>query len=283
MALTYTTNDFYTEINNQMSLVQGYTPPNMTLIPNSSKQDILSALVPTTKGPMSAYSKIGAPMSVPAGTPLSALGNVPASAQPEVSKTPETPSIDISSLIPTMNSERFDKFRAIWGTTGNKDKDYQRYIKTAAMATYGEAAANAIGGIASAAADITAYNKLVKDTVATKDQYETQKKILDTNINNTITALNENLQENMANLDVMMAGRNVDLSSQSIVGDKVKGAMDLGQDIAKMQTENSLQKSLLDLEYARNVREAKQQRIDGTINAVLQGIGSVASSALMLV
>lgn len=283
MSLTYGTTDFYTDTNYQMSYVQGYTPQNMTLLPNSSKQNILNALVPTTKGPMSAYSKMGYEMSVPAGTPLSALGPVPESVQPKTETESPIANIDLSSLIPTMNSEKFDKFRSIWGTTGDNKKDYQRYIDASAMATYASAATNAIGGIASAAADITAYNKLVKETKATKSQYETQKKIMDTNIADTTVALNENLQENMANLDVMMAGKNVDLSSEAVVADKAKGAMDLGQDIAKMQTENSLQKSLLDLEYARNVRQAKQQRIDGTINAVLQGIGSVASSALMLV
>lgn len=282
MSLTYSTTDFYTDTNYQMSYVQGYTPANMTLLPNSSKPDILSALVPKTAGPMSAYSKIGAPMSVPKDTPLSALGPIPDSVQPAV-ETPRTATMDFTSMLPSMNSERFDRFRAIWGTSGDSNKDYQRYIDASAIATYASAGATALGGIASAAADIVSYNKLVKDVKATKDQYETQKKILDTNINDTTVALNENLQENMANLDVMMAGKNVDLSSESVVGDKAKGAMDLGKDIAKMQTENSLQKSLLDLEYARSVREAKQQQIDGTINAVLQGIGSVASAALMLV
>lgn len=204
MSLTYATTDFYEDVNNQMSLVQGYTPANMTLLPNSSKPDILSALVPKTAGPMSAYSKIGAPMSVPEDTPLSSLGPVPAAETPNVpisvGNEVRYGNIDVSSVLPAMNTERFDRFRAIWGTSGDTNKDYQRYINASANATYAKAAATAFGGIAGAAADITSYNKLVKDTVATKDQYETQKKIMDTNIADTTVALNENLQENMPNL-----------------------------------------------------------------------------------
>ena len=278
MALTYTQDNPYSIANKSMSLIPQTAPANMTLIPNAQKPNILASLVPTTKGSMSAYSKIGYEMSVPAETPLSALGPIPNSAVPNV----ETPSAsvsaptttDISSTLPSYNSVELDKFRSIWGSSGNDQADYNRYVKMAGIAKVGSAALKGLGAVA----DAYSYTQLRRETEGTKDQYETQKKIIDTNIDKTESALMENLMSNMADLDVMMAAKNVDLSSQAIAGDKAKGAMDLGKDIADMRTNGALQKAALDLEYAMNVRKAKQAEINSYINAGLQ----IASSAISL-
>lgn len=275
MALTYTTDNTYAVANYNMSAIPQITPPNMTLIPNAQKPDVMSFLVPKTAGPMSAYSKSGYEISVPKDTPLSALGSVPQSAQPSIPETtPSAGVTNISYTMPSYNSAELDKFRSIWGSSGDDQADYNRYVKMAGIAKVGSAALQGL----SAVADAYSYTQLRRETEGTKDQYETQKKIIDTNIDKTESALMENLMSNMADLDVMSAAKNVDLSSQAIAGDKAKGAMDLGRDIADMKTNGALQKAALDLEYAMNVRKAKQQEINSYINAGLQ----IASTAISL-
>lgn len=275
MALTYITDNTYAVANYNMSAIPQITPPNMTLIPNAQKPDVMSFLVPKTAGPMSAYSKIGYEMSVPKDTPLSALGPIPESAQPSIPETaPSAGVTNISYTMPSYNSAELDKFRAIWGSSGDDQADYNRYVKMAGIAKVGSAALQGLGAIA----DAYSYTQLRRETEGTKDQYETQKKIIDTNIDKTESALMENLMSNMADLDVMSAAKNVDLSSQAIVGDKAKGAMDLGRDIADMRTNGALQKAALDLEYAMNVRKAKQAEINSYVNAGLQ----IASTAISL-
>lgn len=276
MALTYTTDNTYAVANYNMSAIPQITPPNMTLIPNAQKPDVMSFLVPKTAGPMSAYSKSGYEISVPKDTPLSALGSVPKSAQPSITESaPAAPATtDISTTLPSYNSVELDKFRSIWGSSGNDQADYNRYVKIAGIAKVGSAALQGLGAVA----DAYSYTQLRRETEGTKDQYETQKKIIDTNIDKTESALMENLMSNMADLDVMSAAKNVDLSSQAIAGDKAKGAMDLGKDISDMRTNGALQKAALDLEYAMNVRKAKQQKINSYINAGLQ----IASTAISL-
>lgn len=275
MALTYTTDNTYAVANYNMSAIPQITPPNMTLIPNAQKPDVMSFLVPKTAGPMSAYSKSGYEISVPKDTPLSALGSVPQSAQPSIPETAPSAGItNISYTMPSYNSAELDKFRSIWGSSGDDQADYNRYVKMAGIAKVGSAALQGLGAVA----DAYSYTQLRRETEGTKDQYETQKKIIDTNIDKTESALMENLMSNMADLDVMSAAKNVDLSSQAIAGDKAKGAMDLGRDIADMRTNGALQKAALDLEYAMNVRKAKQQEINSYINAGLQ----IASTAISL-
>lgn len=275
MALTYITDNTYAVANYNMSAIPQITPPNMTLIPNAQKPDVMSFLVPKTAGPMSAYSKSGYEISVPKDTPLSALGSVPKSAQPSIPETAPSAGItNISYTMPSYNSAELDKFRSIWGSSGDDQADYNRYVKMAGIAKVGSAALQGLGAVA----DAYSYTQLRRETEGTKDQYETQKKIIDTNIDKTESALMENLMSNMADLDVMSAARNVDLSSQAIAGDKAKGAMDLGRDIADMRTNGALQKAALDLEYAMNVRKAKQQEINSYINAGLQ----IASTAISL-
>lgn len=275
MALNYPTTDTFAVANYNMSAIPQVSPPNMTLIPNSSKPDILAPLIPKTAGPMSAYSTAGYPISVPTGTPLSALGPIPDSEEPSTPATYELPTFAIDRL--GSGDKNFDIWRSIRGKTSkNKadiDADYEQYIKQAGYAAIGSAVLQ--GG--ASLLEVNSARKYRKDVEKTKSQYETQKKIIDANIDNTEAALLENLRENMANLDVMTAAKNVDISSQAIQGDKVKGAMDLGEDIAAMHTNGALQKAALDLEYAMNVRKAKQQELDGYVNSALNiGVSALA-------
>ena len=279
MALTYTTNDFYTEMNKVISSAQKPTPKNMTLIPNYEKSNWLSDLEPKTKGPMSVTSTTGAPLSVGEGTPLRLLNS--ASLSPRTVEMPtetetQTQTTNIPEIsIKTLGSGNaaFDAWAKMRGLDYNDPEVYERYITNAGYAKMGSAALSGIASLLDASS-ATDYRREVEKT---KDQYETQKKIIDTNIDKTESALMENLMSNMADLDVMSAARNVDLSSQAIAGDKAKGAMDLGKDIADMRTNGALQKAALDLEYAMNVRKAKQAEINSYINAGLKIAGSALS------
>lgn len=281
MALTYTTNDFYTQMNKVISSAQKPTPKNMTLIPNYEKSNWLSDLEPKTQGPMSITSTTGAPLSVGEGTPLRLLNKNNPGLSPRTVEVPTETETETQTNIPEISiktlgsgNAAFDAWAKMRGLDYNDPEVYERYITNAGYAKMGSAALSGIASLLDASS-ATDYRREVEKT---KDQYETQKKIIDTNIDKTESALMENLMSNMADLDVMSAARNVDLSSQAIAGDKAKGAMDLGKDISDMRTNGALQKAALDLEYAMNVRKAKQQEINSYVNAGLQ----IASTAISL-
>ena len=276
MALTYTTDDFYFQINNEIQSIQGPTPLNLTLTPDYKKPDLLTPLTPyngLSLNPPTTIPKSGLSLiEVPANMQLRGIGEGQSGAEPSLSTTSNEIAI-------RQRNEQFDIWRAKHGRNSKSqvdiDNDYNEYIKTAAYAEYGAAALTAIGGVADA---ISARNYR-KDVEKTKSQYETQKKIIDTNIDNTESALLENLRENMANLDVMTAAQNVDISSQAIQGDKAKGAMDLGEDVAAMRQSGALQKAALDLEYAMNVKRARKAELNSYVGAALQ-IGGAALSLI---
>lgn len=264
MALTYIQDNPYSIANKSMSLIPQTAPANMTLIPNAQKPNTMTPLVPQTNTSV-VYSQ-------PA-QPVLSIETKPIQTQIESrSATVTTPITNFASAVSIPRNSKPDNTNNTNG--GGSDKNKKR-IDWAKYATYAGAALKS----AAAIADSYSYTQLRREVEGTKDQYETQKKIIDTNIDKTESALMENLMSNMADLDVMTAARNVDLSSQAIAGDKAKGAIDLGKDIADMRTNGALQKAALDLEYAMNVRKAKQQEINSYINAGLQ----IASTALSLV
>jgi hypothetical protein len=171
----------------------------------------------------------------------------------------------------------FDVWRSMHGKTSTNqadiEADYAQYIKKAGEAKLGSAILTGVGSLL----DAKSARDYRKEVEATKGQYETQKKIIDANIDKTESALMENLMSNMADLDSMMAAKNVDLASESIAADKAKGAMDLGKDIADMRTNGALQKAALDLEYKMNVIKAKRQETNAYVNSGLQIAGAALS------
>lgn len=178
-----------------------------------------------------------------------------------------------------LSNKDFGIYRATHNLTDDSPaaikKDWENYIQNAKYAKLGSAALTAVGSIM----DIKSARDYRKDVEATKSQYEAQKQLIDTNINNTESGLMENLMSNMATLDATMAAKNVDLGSESIAADKAKGAMDLGKDIENMRTQGSLQKAALNLEYAMNVKRARQEEYNSYINSALK-IGGAALSLL---
>lgn len=111
-----------------------------------------------------------------------------------------------------------------------------------------------------------AYLKNVKDTAT---QYENQKKLIDTNIMNAQSLMMDNYQENMGQLNVMAASKNVDVTSEGIQAVKDKGLMDMQSDFAQMNTQANLNKAALNLEYAMNVKSAAQSAQSKTLSSVM--------------
>lgn len=128
--------------------------------------------------------------------------------------------------------------------------------------------------IGSTLLDIGSSFSYVKDVKATKSQYETQKKLIDTNIANQETLMMENYEDNIAQLDVISAAKNVDLTSSGIKSIKEQGLMDMGKDFALNRTQAELNKAALDLQYKMNVNAARQNRVDTLINGALSIAGA---------
>lgn len=121
---------------------------------------------------------------------------------------------------------------------------------------------SSIGSLASTLYDtrqtIKQAQKYTRDVIATKGQYETQKKLIDANIAKQESLMTEAYTENMGQAEAMFAARNVDISSGALTSAKQKGGIDLSEDITDIREQGALNKSALDLDYAINVRKAAQ-------------------------
>lgn len=144
----------------------------------------------------------------------------------------------------------------------------------------------AIGSFASSVYDAIQTNKqasqYTKDVKATIGQYETQKKLIDANIAKQEELMTEAYTENMAQADVMYAGKNVDISSEALIGVKQKAGIDLSEDIADIREQGELNKSALNLEYAMNVRKAAQEEKYAKQQAFSSITGAAFNTALTL-
>lgn len=244
MALGYSTKDsFYTRYGNAIKINQ---PNNMSIIPSNEMPHNMSVDSPITSVNIQPR-----------------LYNV---ANPE-----ELPMSKIGSPLPTptssnVNFEEVQRIVSPLDASVKKLEDLQlkqnEYLQKAQEQ---QSRANQFKMVSAGLQTADAYYnyRAVKQT---KAQYDTQKKILDTNLANTETALETQLRENMADLDVISAAKNVDLSSQAITGAKEKAAEDLGKDISTMRTQNSLQKAALDLQYKMNKAQAKSNLVSSVIN-----------------
>lgn len=144
----------------------------------------------------------------------------------------------------------------------------------------------AIGSFASSVYDaqqsIKQAKQYTKDVRATIGQYETQKKLINANIAKQEELMTEAYTENMAQADVMYAGRNVDISSEALTGVKQKAGIDLSKDITDIREQGELNKSALSLDYAMNVRKAAQQEKYATQQAYSSIAGAAFNTALTL-
>lgn len=241
--LSYSTKDsFYTTTGNAIKINQ---PNNMSIIPSNDMPNNMSVDSPITSvNIMPRLSNLVHPESLP----MSRIGE---------------------AVLPTAGNVSYENMQQLVSpldTSLQKISDLQlqqnQYLQKAQEQ---QAKANTLKMAAASMQTVDAYfnYRSVKNS---KAQYETQKKILDTNLANTESALENQLRENMADLDVISAAKNVDLSSQGITASKEKAAEDVGKDISQMRTQNELQKAALDLQYKMNKEQAKSNLVSSVVN-----------------
>ena len=135
--------------------------------------------------------------------------------------------------------------------------------------------ASALMNVGSSVSNVFSALNYVQDVKGTKKQYEIQKKVIDTNVDKTETMMMDNLMDNMAQLDVVSAAKNVDISSSAVQGQKESAAMDMSLDIRDMKEQANLNKKALDLQYAMSVKQAKSQAKSSIASSAL-GLGLTA-------
>ena len=209
-----------------------------------------------------------APMSV--GDTVSSLIDVPASASSSVMSNSEIAGVDISG-VSEATQQLLNSVNSSAAMQKQLNTEALERAKNLSIAKLGITTGNAISSGLQA-------NDYVKQVKATKSQYETQKQMLDLNLKNTETLLAEELMQNISDLDVMSAAKNVDVRSGGIQTMKSNAAQEMNKDISMQQTQNKLTKLGLDLQYKLNVASAKRQRNDTW--AGLLSIGTSAATFL---
>lgn len=102
-----------------------------------------------------------------------------------------------------------------------------------------------------------------------KKMYDAQKSMIDANLANQESYLIDRLTENMAQLDVFTAAKNVDIRSQAVQSAKQQAGIDLGEDINAKRRQSNLQKIALDLQYAREKQQATTQLVSSAATAAI--------------
>lgn len=138
-------------------------------------------------------------------------------------------------------------------------------------------AASAVSTVASSLTNVLSARSYRKDVQATKNQYENQKKVIDSNIEYSEAYTLGQYEESMAQLDAYSAANNVDLTSGALQSIKTQGLMDMSSDFAAARTQADLNKKALDLDYALKVSSArKQERNAFTSSAVNLGTSALS-------
>lgn len=151
-----------------------------------------------------------------------------------------------------------------------EDKDYLKSLEDAIngyrqsenIANYLAGGATLLNGVMGVA---NAYQNR-KAVRLTNKQLETQKTLIDANLKNNIALANERFRNNVADLQVIMAAKNVDISSQALRSNIVGSGEDLGKDIALSTSQSKLQKLAIDLQISVNKANQKRAETQSWIN-----------------
>lgn len=100
----------------------------------------------------------------------------------------------------------------------------------------------------------------------TNKQLDTEKEVIDLNIKNTESLLAENFRNSIADLQVLYAAKNVDISSQALRSEIVASGEDMGEDIANMRLQGSLQKKAIDFQKSMNKAQQRRNEQQAWIN-----------------
>lgn len=136
------------------------------------------------------------------------------------------------------------------------------YLTRAQVATGVESAAQIAQGI------ITLSN-----ANAGVDAVERTARMRETNLAQTEAVMYENMRDSMAQLDMVAAAKNVDLTSSAVVGIKERGLSDLGKDIRSKQLAIKFQNAVDKYNALKQKEAAKTQ---GNLQ-IAQGIMTAAS------
>lgn len=188
-----------------------------------------------------------------------------------------TPTEAVDTLTSNLSAQISDLNASVGGLQQSVQQGtqaYQKYLQRAdtlnKISTVAQIGSSIMGGLE--------MNDYLDEVKATKDQYETQKQIIDTNIANSETLLMERYRENVADLEVMAAAKNVDPTSGALQSLKDQGAIDMGKDFAIARTNADLQKQALDLQYAMSVRQAARQTKNYWQNAAFDTAFSIGKA-----
>ncbi len=188
-----------------------------------------------------------------------------------------TPTEAVDTLTSNLSAQISDLNASVGGLQQSVQQGtqaYQKYLQRAdtlnKISTVAKIGSSIMGGLE--------MNDYLDEVKATKDQYETQKQIIDTNIANSETLLMERYRENVADLEVMAASKNVDPTSGALQSLKDQGAIDMGKDFAIARTNADLQKQALDLQYAMSVKQAARNTRNYWQNAAMDTAFSVGKA-----
>ena len=137
-----------------------------------------------------------------------------------------------------------------------------KYLQRAQIATGVEAAAQIGQGV------ITLAN-----ANAGVDAVERAAQMRETNLAQTEAVMYENMRDTMAQLDMVAAAKNVDLTSSAIVGQKERGLSDMGKDIRSKELAIKFQNAVDKYNALKQKEAAKAQ---GNLQ-IAQGVLTAAS------
>lgn len=137
-----------------------------------------------------------------------------------------------------------------------------KYLTRAQIATGIESAAQVAQGI------ITLSN-----ANAGVDAVERTARMREINLEQSESVLYENMRDSMAQLDMVAAAKNVDLTSSAIVGQKERGLSDMGKDVRSRQLAIKFQNAV---DKYNAIEQKKAAQTQGNLQ-IAQGIMTAAS------
>lgn len=158
---------------------------------------------------------------------------------------------------------------------GKQTQEASKFYEKANMANKVQAFTN----VAQGAMDVASVYANRKNVRMTNRQLDMQKDLIDLNITKSEAILADQFRSAIADLQVVYASKNVDVSSQAVRSAIVSSGEDMGKDMADTRLQGSLQKKAIDFQKAMNVVRQRNQEMQSWINLG----ANVLSSAFLLI
>lgn len=224
-----------------------------TLNPNMSYIDPVSMEgVSATGGGYSKATPTQTIMSIPKAKPAMSVVST-ASAESVVAQ----PQVEVPNAFTTPATPQ-----AVRDSQVKTNEETTRYLHRAQFATGVKAASEIAQGI------ITLAN-----ANAGVDAVERTAKMREINLEQSEALLYENMRDTIAQLDMISAAKNVDLSSSAIVGQKERGLSDMGKDVRSKQLAVKFQNAV---DKYNAIEQKKAAQTQGNLQ-IAQGMLTAAS------